>query len=246
MLMLVGKPIATYSLYFGPAEFFSLMVFGLCTVASLTGTNVMKSVITTCFGLMIATVGIDLVSGAARFTFGNPFLQDSELRNYEARLEWYPRRNERVALSLFAKEISNPIEAAAFFAGGGQLRTGFANAPSADLYGAEFELQTFVPLDFLGDGACSGRTIAWTGTADLATIDAYLDSLILKLMSSDSMMINPGWGMSPRSWMKLFGLRDGNGNKLYPEMAQGLLKGYPVAHTNTIPVNRWMAKLSSP
>jgi putative tricarboxylic transport membrane protein len=76
MLMLVGKPIATYSLLFGPAEFFSLMVFGLCTVASLTGTNVMKSIITTCFGLMIATVGIDLVSGAARFTFGNPFLQD--------------------------------------------------------------------------------------------------------------------------------------------------------------------------
>jgi len=76
MLSLVGRPIATYSLLFGPAEFFSLMVFGLCTVASLTGTNVMKSIITTCFGLMIATVGIDLVSGAARFTFGNPFLQD--------------------------------------------------------------------------------------------------------------------------------------------------------------------------
>ncbi|MTW19167.1 tripartite tricarboxylate transporter permease [Rhodoplanes serenus] len=76
MLSLVGKPIATYSLLFGPAEFFALMVFGLCTVASLTGTNVLKSIITTCFGLMIATVGIDLVSGAARFTFGNPFLSD--------------------------------------------------------------------------------------------------------------------------------------------------------------------------
>ncbi len=76
MLTFVGRPIATYSLYFGPAEFFSLMVFGLCTVASLTGTNVVKSIVSTCFGLMIATVGIDLVSGAARFTFGNPFLQD--------------------------------------------------------------------------------------------------------------------------------------------------------------------------
>ena len=29
--------------------------------------------------------------------------------------------------------------------------------------------------------------------------------------------------------MKLFGLRDGNGNKVYPEMAQGMLKGYPRA-----------------
>ena len=47
----------------------------------------------------------------------------------------------------------------------------------------------------------------------------------------------PGWALSPRSYMKLFGLRDGNGNKVYPELAQGLLKGYPIAHTNTIPVN---------
>jgi putative tricarboxylic transport membrane protein len=76
MLTFVGAPIARYALLFGPAEFFSLMVFGLCTVASLTGTSVTKSIISTCLGLMIATVGIDLVSGAARFTFGNPFLQD--------------------------------------------------------------------------------------------------------------------------------------------------------------------------
>ena len=63
VLTLVGAPVAGYALHFGPAEFFALMVFGLSTVASLTGTNVVKSVITTCFGLMIATVGIDLVSG---------------------------------------------------------------------------------------------------------------------------------------------------------------------------------------
>ena len=78
MLQLMGATVAGYSLRFGPPEFFSLMVFGLCTVASLTGTSVIKSIITTCLGLMIATVGIDLVSGAARFTFGNPFLQDGD------------------------------------------------------------------------------------------------------------------------------------------------------------------------
>ena len=48
------------------------------------------------------------------------------------------------------------------------------------------------PTGFKKVATDAGRTIAWTGTADLATIDAYLDSLILKLMSSDSMMINPG------------------------------------------------------
>lgn len=84
----------------------------------------------------------------------------------------------------------------------------------------------------------AGRTVGWAGgTADLATIDAYLDSLILKLMESDSLLMKPGWALSPRSYMKLFGLRDGNGNKVYPEMAQGQLKGWPILQATTIPVN---------
>lgn len=93
------------------------------------------------------------------------------------------------------------------------------------------------PTGFKAVATAASRTKPWSGTADLATIDAYLNSLILMLMQSNSLMIQPGWAMSPRSWMKLFGLRDGNGNKVYPEMAQGLLKGYPIEHTNTIPSN---------
>ncbi|WP_425855832.1 phage major capsid protein [Aeromonas veronii] len=93
------------------------------------------------------------------------------------------------------------------------------------------------PTGFKPVATAAGRVIEWSGEATLTTIDIYLDKLILQLMNSDSMMISPGWGMSPRTWMKLFGLRDGNGNKVYPEMASGLLKGYPIAHTNTIPAN---------
>lgn len=83
----------------------------------------------------------------------------------------------------------------------------------------------------------ASRTVAWAGTADVATIDAYLDSLMLKLMESDSMMVRPAWIVSPRTYMKLYGLRDGNGNKVYPEMAQGMLKGFPIAKTNNVPSN---------
>ena len=93
------------------------------------------------------------------------------------------------------------------------------------------------PIGFKKTATEGGRTVTWKGSADLATIDAYLDVLILGLMNSDSNMTSPGWGMSPRSFMKLQGLRDGNGNKVYPEMAQGMLKGYPVRHTTNIPVN---------
>ena len=93
------------------------------------------------------------------------------------------------------------------------------------------------PTGFKKTATDASRTSAWSGTADLATIDAYLDGLILTLMNSDSMLLRPGWALSPRSYMKLFGLRDGNGNKVYPELAQGQLKGFPVQHTTTIPTN---------
>ncbi|HAO0322001.1 TPA: phage major capsid protein [Escherichia coli] len=82
------------------------------------------------------------------------------------------------------------------------------------------------------------RLKQWAG-ADLSlnSIDAYLDDIILMAMDGNSNMISCGWGMSNRTYMKLFGLRDGNGNKVYPEMALGLLKGYPVQRTSAIPAN---------
>lgn len=83
-----------------------------------------------------------------------------------------------------------------------------------------------------------GRIKEFTGDkADIQVVDMYLDSLVLTLEESDSAMVTPGWGLSPRTAMYLYGLRDGNGNKVYPEMAQGMLKGYPFGKTTNIPVN---------
>lgn len=83
------------------------------------------------------------------------------------------------------------------------------------------------------------RLKPWDAAAEITmfTIDAYLDSIMQMAMDGNSLMISCGWGMSNRTWMKLFGLRDGNGNKVYPEMAQGMLKGYPIQRTSAIPVN---------
>ncbi|MDX3884448.1 MAG: TonB-dependent receptor [Sphingomonas sp.] len=78
---------------------------------------------------------------------GNPRLVDSKLTNAEARYEYYFGRGERVTVAGFYKKIDNPIETVAFFAGGGALRTGFANAPEAQLYGGEIELQKYFPLE---------------------------------------------------------------------------------------------------
>lgn len=69
---------------------------------------------------------------------GNPFLQDSELTNFEARAEYYLGGRKKVSLAGFYKEITNPIENFLIFVPG-ELRTSYANAPSAELYGAELD-----------------------------------------------------------------------------------------------------------
>jgi TonB-dependent receptor len=68
---------------------------------------------------------------------GNPLLQDSELLNLEARYEWYIAPEQRFTVAGFYKRIDNPIEA---YITGDSFVTSFANAPKADLYGAEVEL----------------------------------------------------------------------------------------------------------
>jgi hypothetical protein len=70
---------------------------------------------------------------------GNPLLQDSQLINAEARLEYYMGGPNRISLAGFYKEIDNPIESFATITPG-EFRTSFANAPAAELYGAELDI----------------------------------------------------------------------------------------------------------
>lgn len=118
---------------------------------------------------------------------GNPFLDDSELFNAEARYEWYFGRDQRLSLAGFYKKIDNPIEAVATFASGGTLQTTFANAPTADLYGAELELQKYFPLDGLGsDFFASRRAVAIANYT-------YSDSR-LKVGPDDQVILNDSRG----------------------------------------------------
>ncbi|HEX2830202.1 MAG TPA: tripartite tricarboxylate transporter permease [Burkholderiales bacterium] len=75
-LTLFAVPLTSMALKFGPAEYFTLMLFAMTAVASLTGASPAKGLLSTIAGLMIATVGIDLQSGQPRFTMGVPEFQD--------------------------------------------------------------------------------------------------------------------------------------------------------------------------
>ncbi|MEM9234260.1 MAG: TonB-dependent receptor, partial [Pseudomonadota bacterium] len=77
---------------------------------------------------------------------GNPFLQNSELTNYDVRAEWYfGSRGEFVTVGAFFKEIENPIEQ--FKTTGEDEAFSFINAPSAEVFGVEAEFQKTIRLD---------------------------------------------------------------------------------------------------
>ena len=75
-LTLFAVPLTSMALKFGPAEYFTLMLFAMTAVASLSGKSPAKGMLSTILGLMIATIGIDLQSGQARFTMDVPEFQD--------------------------------------------------------------------------------------------------------------------------------------------------------------------------
>ena len=75
-LTLFAIPLASMALKFGPAEYFTLMLFAMTAVASLAGASPAKGMLSAVLGLMIATIGIDLQSGQPRYTMGVPEFQD--------------------------------------------------------------------------------------------------------------------------------------------------------------------------
>lgn len=77
ILLFAAPALASVSLSFQSGDYFALMVMGLTAVAAFSGKGqVLKAMIMTVFGLMIATVGVDTISGAPRFTFGTMDLID--------------------------------------------------------------------------------------------------------------------------------------------------------------------------
>ena len=63
-------------LSFGSPEFFMLSLLGISFVAALSGEDALKGLVAGGIGLMLATIGLDPISGIQRYTFGQLFLWD--------------------------------------------------------------------------------------------------------------------------------------------------------------------------
>jgi putative tricarboxylic transport membrane protein len=68
--------LASVALEFGPAEYFALAVLAFAAVTALLGSSLAHGLLSLFLGLALGLVGIDQLTGAARFSFGIPQLLD--------------------------------------------------------------------------------------------------------------------------------------------------------------------------
>jgi putative tricarboxylic transport membrane protein len=73
-LVLLTERLSTIALAFTPAAYFALGMLGLSVIAALSGESLLKGLMAGVFGLIIASIGTDPVSGSTRFTFDQPEL----------------------------------------------------------------------------------------------------------------------------------------------------------------------------
>src|SRR3990172_5797097 len=68
-LMLLAPTLARWAVTFGPADYFSLMILGLCVLTYLSHGSLLKALIMAVFGLILGLIGLDSITGVPRLTF---------------------------------------------------------------------------------------------------------------------------------------------------------------------------------
>ena len=76
LLIFLAPQLARFALKFSSFEYFWLAVFGLSMSAMVSAGNTLNGLLAACLGLLLSTVGLDVVSGAQRFTYDQIELMD--------------------------------------------------------------------------------------------------------------------------------------------------------------------------
>ena len=69
LFTIFAAPLADWALAFGPAEEFALVLLAFTTFVGLGGDDVLKTLIMILLGLVLSTVGLDIISGQPRLIF---------------------------------------------------------------------------------------------------------------------------------------------------------------------------------
>lgn len=75
-LMLVATPLAKAALSFGPPEYFALMCSGMIILTNLAQGSILKALMMALLGLILASIGLDMITAQPRFTLGINELTD--------------------------------------------------------------------------------------------------------------------------------------------------------------------------
>src|SRR3990172_4782373 len=75
-LTFLSPVLANLALRFGPPEYFSLIVLGLTILAYLAGGSMVKALMMAALGIILSSIGMDIISGSYRFTYGFLVLSD--------------------------------------------------------------------------------------------------------------------------------------------------------------------------
>lgn len=74
ILTFAGPALANLGLKFGPSEMTAILLIAMTSISWLVGENPIKGVLITMLGILLASIGMDTLSGAPRFDFGNMYL----------------------------------------------------------------------------------------------------------------------------------------------------------------------------
>ena len=66
-LLFIAPPLSKVVLSFSSLEYFLLAVFGLTIIGSVAGDNMIKGLLSGCFGVLVGTIGIDIFNGTPRY-----------------------------------------------------------------------------------------------------------------------------------------------------------------------------------
>jgi putative tricarboxylic transport membrane protein len=76
LVTLFAPVVAAYAIRLGPPEYFMLMVLAFCTVSAVLGQSTLRGLTALGIGLAMGLIGIDQISGQARYTGGVPEFMD--------------------------------------------------------------------------------------------------------------------------------------------------------------------------
>jgi TctA family transporter len=76
VIALFAPILSNFALRFNAPEYFALMLLGLMAAVVFSGAGMMKALAMAALGVLLGTVGTDVETGAARFTFGMPELSE--------------------------------------------------------------------------------------------------------------------------------------------------------------------------